>query len=105
MSGTACLCPDASLDAVHPIPTDVIRCGCCGSPVRLTCDGECGEQHIRATFTNKPVPWVCPRCNRPIPRKRGRAPKCCDDCRTPAEMAHIEEMRAYNERKRKESQR
>lgn len=46
----ACVCPDVQLDPTHPIPADPLRCACCGSPIVLTCAGECGTEHVRAAF-------------------------------------------------------
>jgi hypothetical protein len=111
MSAT-CICPDIeSFEGVATIPTEPLRCGCCGSPLRLTCDGDCGEQHIRGAFAavaksngrekstadSEWTMWECRRCLGPIPRKVGRAPKYCDACPRPAERARRDAKQIANE--------
>lgn len=116
----ACICPDTpSLDEVATIPADPLRCGCCGSPLRLTCDGECGDEHVRGAFETARaqlragmpagkqerhaparVAWECVRCRRPIERRLGRPPKFCESCLTPAERRRIEYKREYNDQVR-----
>jgi len=116
---TTCICPDTpSLEGVATIPTEPLRCQCCGTPLRLTCDGECGEEHVRGAFaqsreqlratipvgnsnrvgksTEPSAPSECARCHQPIERKQGRPPKCCDDCLTPAERNRREAKQVYN---------
>lgn len=96
MSST-CVCPDADVNTAT-IPSDPLVCGCCGSPLRITCDGECGGEHVRAAFAkNTHVDWFCDRCHQPIPKKRGRPPKYCENCLTPEERARLEYQRAANE--------
>jgi hypothetical protein len=109
----ACICPDVpSLEGVATIPTEPLVCGCCGTPLRLTCDGECGPEHVRGAFAAvaaknaKSVRVVsapeCGRCHRPMPKKTGRPAKFCDACLTPAELEARDAKRLINNRTREE---
>lgn len=104
---SACLCPDVDVGRAT-IPSEPLKCGCCGKPLELTCAGECGPKHVRAAFKvpkpprekivkAPPAPWVCGRCRGEIPKKRGRAPKYCVACRTPEELAKLALLAEQNE--------
>ena len=120
----SCVCPQ--VEPIDQVTTGALRCGCCGGELRFTCDGECGEEHVRASFAaaraamplpavttarnstanllpkpakaaSAPAPtWECPRCSVEIPKKSGRRPKCCDACRTPIELARLERQAIAN---------
>lgn len=98
MTATRCACPD--LDVSNGIPTEPIKCACCGGVLRLTCASECGERHVTAALENAAHPGKnrreCARCLMPLPKARGRPRKFCDECLTPAERKQLEHTRAWN---------
>lgn len=105
-------------DSLAPGAFEAIRRGCTCD--RLANDYGRGDsngdtlglprRHIvneRCPLHGSPDP-VCDRCQRPIvraPGQLGRIPKHHDACRTPAEIAHTEYMRRWNERVREEKRR
>lgn len=108
-----CRCPIFPvLDGTQPVGASV-RCSCCGTPLRLTCDG-CNSEPagIPAVVSEGPLaewkrpdvlalaPNECERCHQLIPRGRGRPPKVCDGCLSGTERAQREAKRRQKERKK-----
>src|SRR5262249_4706941 len=47
-SRSDCRCPDIP-EVIDPV-TGALKCRCCGRELVFTCPGECGEEHVRASF-------------------------------------------------------
>ena len=111
----ACVCPDIEpIGPTDAVPIGPILCRCCGGPLVITCPGECGAEHVRASIDGvretlakekkeKPL-RRCGRCGREIPKRNGRPPKVCDDCLTPAERTDRKAGRKYQAKMRGRAQ-
>lgn len=78
----ACTCPD--LQPIETIPTEPLKCACCGEPLELTCPKKCGKQHVAAALRmparTAPLHRVAPPELEHAPYDRGKAPMRCVGC-------------------------
>src|SRR4051812_24936079 len=95
MSSTRCDCPE--LQPVESVPSEPIRCGCCGSPLEPTCARAGGKKHVGRAIRNsgrrplaaegaklrRPHQWstkLCARCGETFQPTGGRD-SLCTECK------------------------
>jgi hypothetical protein len=74
---TRCDCPE--LQPLESVPTEPVRCGCCGSPLELTCAGACGKKHIGRALRRATTRATLPADRKPR-RPHQWSKKACGKC-------------------------